>query len=126
MCEWQSKADFTLCMGTSLVGMSADDCVTDIADRYLRYEQGFGSVIVGLQRTQHDHTSSLRFYCKIDELCSILARELDITVPPYERYIPKINPANRLGKHVFRVPYDSSGELTTDLDEMIVLDLSFG
>jgi len=124
--EWQEKADLTLCMGTSLVGMSADDCVSDVAERYIDDDEGYGSVIVGLQRTSHDDSCSIRFYCKIDEMVSLLVRELDIIIPPYKVYAPTIDPENILGKDVFRVPYDSNGDLTTDEDEMIVLDLRPG
>jgi len=121
--EWQDKADLTLCMGTSLVGMSADACVEDVARRYVDENEGYGAVIVGLQRTQYDEISSLRFYCKIDLMMSLLAKELNVIVPEYKTYEPKINPENIITKHVYKVPYNKNGKLTSFKKDMIVLDL---
>lgn len=121
--EWQEKADLTLCMGTSLVGMSADDCVSDVAERFVNEGEGLGSVIVGLQRTRYDDISSIRFYCKIDELVALLARELDMIIPPYKKYKPNVDPKCVVEEGVYKIPYDSDGNLTKDPSKMIIWDL---
>jgi len=126
MCEWQKKADLTLAMGTSLCGMNADDCVSDVADRFRKEEKGFGSIIVGLQRTPMDKISSIRFYGTIDEIVALLAREMDLMIPPYKSLVPDVPEDAQIEEWIFKVPYDSEGKLTTDPDEMIIWDLRKG
>jgi len=126
MCEWQEKADLTLAMGTSLCGMSADDCVSDPADRFQKEEKGFGSIIIGLQRTPMDEISSIRFYGTIDQIVSLLAREMDLIIKPYKTLVPDVPNDAQIAEWVFKVPYDAEGKLTTNPDEMIIWDLRKG
>lgn len=124
--EWQEKTDLCVCMGTSLCGMSADACVSDPAERYMDEGVGFGAVIVGLQQTQYDSISSIRIYGKIDEVVSLLTREMGLQIAPFKRFQPDIPPEAIVGHEVYKVPYDSDGKLTKNPDEMIVWDLRFG
>jgi len=126
MCEWQEKADLTLTMGTSLAGMNADSCFSDVAERYIEEGIGLGSIIIGLQRTPHDHESSIRFYGTIDEIVSLLAKEMKMIIPPFKPIVPDIPDGAMITDWVFNVPYDREGKLTTNPDEMIVWDLRFG
>merc|ERR1711879_940819 len=126
MLEWQEKTDLCLAMGTSLCGMNADACVTEPAERYKDYSDGCGSIIMGLQRTPLDKISSIRFYGTIDEIVSLLARELGLMIRPYKTLVLDIPKDQQLDEFVFKVPYDSEGKLTSDPDEMIIWDLREG
>lgn len=83
MMEWELKADLCLTLGTSLCGMNADRVAVTPAKRALRGERGMlGTIIVGLQRTQHDHLASLRFFATIDDVMRLLAVELQLQNVP--------------------------------------------
>lgn len=126
--EWQEKTDLTITLGTSLCGMSADDCVNNVSLRYadIDEENVLGSIIVGLQRTPLDHICSLRLYGTIDEVVALLAEELKITIPPYKTFVPDIPSKALVKKDVYKVPYNKKGKLSTNPNEWIVWDLSRG
>jgi len=126
MCGWQNKTDLCLTMGTSLVGMNADKCVEKPAKKYRYGQEGLGSVIIGLQRTKLDEMSSIRFYGTIDEIVSLLAREMNLTIVPYKTLVPDIPEGVQIEEYVFKVPYNADGELTTNPDDMIIWDLRQG
>jgi len=124
--EWQEKSDLCLCMGTSLVGMTADRCVSRPAKKYRRYGIGHGSFIIGLQRTSLDDIASIRFYGTIDQIVSLLAKEMNLMIRPYKTLVPDIPKDQQLDEYVFKVPYNAEGKLTTNPDEMIIWDLREG
>lgn len=121
--EWEDKTDLTIAMGTSLCGMNADSCVEVPSEKYNELGQGFGSIIVGLQRTQLDDICSLRIYAKIDTVIALLARELNIAVPSYMPYVPDIPEEAIVGPEQYKIPYDIMGKRTDDPEKMIVWDL---
>jgi len=124
MMEWQKKADLTVTMGTSLCGMSADDCVKDVAERYKDDGEGYGAVIVGLQRTPLDEICSVRIYGTIDEVVALLAEELKIAIPAYKTFVPDIPSSAIVKKDVYRVPYNRAGNLEKDRKKWILWNLS--
>jgi hypothetical protein len=126
MTKWQKKTDLCLAMGTSLCGMNADKCVSIPSKKYRDQNKGLGSIIIGLQRTPYDKISSIRFYGTIDEIVALLAREMNLTIPPYQTLVPDIPKEAIIEEYVYRVPYDSEGKLTTDPDEMIIWDIRKG
>eukprot|EP00494_Astrolonche_serrata_P006913 UN06938 len=126
MCEWQHKADLTIAMGTSLCGMSADKCVEYPANNYIKKNKGYGSVIVGLQRTALDGKASIRIFAKIDQVVALLAEELGMEIPALKPYKPKIPKSAQVREHCFRVPYDKKGNRTKKKSEMIIWNLTRG
>lgn len=124
--EWETKTDLTIAMGTSLCGMSADSAVEEPSMRYSEHGIGFGSVIVGLQRTTSDSISTLRIYAKIDEVAALLLRELGLSLPIFREYSPTFPENSVIEDNLYRIPYDKQGNLTEDPAEMIVWDLRVG
>jgi len=130
--EIQNTADLVIAVGTSLSGMCADDvfitaCETQAGEETDHEGASLGGVIIGLQQTQLDDQSYLRIYSRVDTVVSLLARELKVIVP--RLVVPlqyDIAPDSQLSEHVFKVPYDSEGNLTEDEDEMVVWDLRRG
>merc|ERR1719188_1935507 len=122
------EATMCIAVGTSLSGMNADQvfelqCRANEVDP----ESNLGGVIIGLQKTRHDSSSSLRIYSRIDLVMSLLLRELNIMLPPMKMpFKPDVNPDCIIEPHVFKVPYNKKGLLTTNPDEMIVWDLREG
>merc|ERR1719461_2055889 len=102
-------------MGTSLCGMNADRCVQRPSRQYIENKWGYGSIIVGLQRTQYDNICSLRIFARIDEVVALLARELNLTIPGPKVYVPQIPPEFIHGPDQFIVPYDTDGNLSEDV-----------
>jgi len=115
MAKWKKKTDFCIAMGTSLCGMSADDCVVKPSLRYKNKKKGYGAVIVGLQRTQYDEICSLRIFARIDTVMALLADEMKIAIPPLTPYEPDIPADAIIGPHQFRVPYDTDGKLSAEV-----------
>jgi len=120
MAEWKKKTDFCIAMGTSLCGMSADDCLVRPSRKYKELGAGYGGVIVGLQRTQYDSICSLRIFAKIDMVMALLADEMKIAIPPLVDYTPDIPEGAEIAPHRYRVPYDKYGQLS---DEYTIWDL---
>ena len=164
--EWEQKTDLCLAMGTSLCGMNADrmvetpndnadlatvsqllnnanDAKTQSSAKKLK-AACLGSIIVGLQRTQHDEACTLRLYATCDEVMALLARELELDggedgVRSQAKYVPLLDPAHiismaddksqGLSRKVvgaLKVPYDKQGFLTQDKKQMVPWDLSPG
>jgi len=127
--SWMKKeekaTDLCLTMGTSLCGMNADRMVKSPSIKYLNYGKGFGSIIIGFQRTQMDKYATLRIFSSIDEVMLLLALEMNLPVStkPYTPDIPSSALAEG-NKHIFIVPYDKEGNLSTD--ERITWDLRVG
>ena len=112
--KWESKTDLCIAIGTSLSGMGADCCVHTPAQKFEHMGVGFGSVIIGIQKTGEDVHSSLRIFALIDEVFVLLCQELEVLPTPLHK-----NPrAKRYPKHiepvenVFIVPYDKNGNLS--------------
>merc|ERR1712224_122612 len=72
--EWTEKADLVLALGTSLCGMSADR----VAERCASHP-GKHLVIVNLQPTPMDATSSVRVWGLLDDFFAALVKELKVT-----------------------------------------------
>lgn len=114
LCE--RKADLVLTLGSSLSGMNSDRLVKTCAERAARPPQGtlaYGSVIVSLQTTPHDATSSVRIFATIDRTMQLLAEKLHLDIPSVEHAIPPLPTSHRplgVAEDVFEVPYDSSGK----------------
>eukprot|EP00746_Dinoflagellata_sp_MGD_P163729 gnl/MRDRNA2_/MRDRNA2_91923_c0_seq1.p1 gnl/MRDRNA2_/MRDRNA2_91923_c0~~gnl/MRDRNA2_/MRDRNA2_91923_c0_seq1.p1 ORF type:complete len:374 (+),score=78.60 gnl/MRDRNA2_/MRDRNA2_91923_c0_seq1:110-1123(+) len=79
MGHWQSHASLCLAMGTSLCGMNADSIASECAARST--DTGLGLVIINLQGTPLDASSSLRIWGVLDEVMKMLAQELKLAVP---------------------------------------------
>merc|ERR1719168_100930 len=130
--EIKNTADLVIAVGTSLSGMHADDvfitaCETQAGRVSDHKGKSLGGVIIGFQQTQLDERSYLRIYSRVDTVVSLLARELKLVVP--ELVIPiqyEPAPDSQLAENVFKVPYNSEGNLTEDEDEMVVWDLRKG
>merc|ERR1740130_761080 len=79
----EREADLAIAVGTSLCGMNSDRVVTSAANRAAKGLQGqFGSVVIGLQRTVLDETSTLRIFARCDDVFAMLAQELAVDVLP--------------------------------------------
>ena len=124
---------YMICLGTSLSGMNCDQCVERTAERLRRQNwspsaKQYGSVIVGLQRTQHDDTASLRIFSKLDEFSRVLIEQLSLQsyLPPqgYLYALPADLPVQRvLGNDIYLVPYGNSLSLSLSLSLSISLSL---
>ena len=111
--EWENDSDLLLVLGTSLSGMNADRMVSSSSKRAARGE-GFGAVIVSLQRTPMDSKSSLRFFATIDQVLGLLAEELQLSTtvnPSCEMVIPE---GRQPEPDVFLIPYDEDGNRRDD------------
>merc|ERR1712146_247533 len=96
----------------------------------------FGSVIISLQKTVHDHNSSLRIFALLDDVFRLLAEEMQLdmsegagdaataaTAGATATAIMQPN-AIQLNDHVFSVPYDAAGQRTEGAKT--ILDLREG
>ena len=70
--ELEARADLVVAVGTSLAGMNADRLVHAAAARASR-GAGLGVVIIGLQRTPADESSTLRLFAPCDTAFARLA-----------------------------------------------------
>lgn len=77
MIEWNQRSDLVLAMGTSMCGMTADTVATSVTQR----EGTLGLIIINLQKTPHDHLSTIRIFAPCDKAMAILAKKLHITIP---------------------------------------------
>jgi NAD-dependent SIR2 family protein deacetylase len=126
--HWEQTADLCLTLGTSLAGMNADRVAISTATRSREKDFG-GTVIVGLQKTQHDHLSSLRIFATINTVMELLAEEMQLDVRDAETAETEQSVENK-SRHVFHnLPYDthSGGRLhNTDAAAAMTLDLRAG
>merc|ERR1712072_407179 len=94
----------------------------------------FGSVIISLQKTVHDHNSSLRIFALLDDVFRLLAEEMQLDVSGGARDTTTAAAAEATAimeshaiqpnDHVFSVPYDAAGQRTEDAKT--ILDLREG
>jgi len=100
----KKKTDLCLALGTSLSGLNADRIAKTPAKKYPK--KGYGLVIVAIQKTKLDNICTLRIFAKLNDVMSLLEKELGL------QEIPK---RMLLDDDVFTVPYDQdSGELSQD------------
>ena len=102
----ERDADLVLALGTSLCGMNADRVVSSCAARAQQAQPvqqtqqssadmelttaggggdavpapSLGAVVIGLQRTVHDSTATLRIFATLDDVFQLLAKEMDLNV----------------------------------------------
>jgi len=111
--EWllrtEKTADMCLCLGTSLSGMNADR-IAEAPARHCKAGQ-LGTVIINLQRTRLDASSSVRIWAKLDDALSMIAAALQVAVVPISpaAVAPTVS-AKQPGTEVFVVPYDAQGK----------------
>ena len=79
MVGWEDKAELVLAIGTSLSGMNADRVAMACAKRFER-GQALGTVIVSIQKTPLDGSSSLRVFSKIDDFMSLVEKKMKLVV----------------------------------------------
>eukprot|EP00437_Effrenium_voratum_P042247 CAMPEP_0181463662 /NCGR_PEP_ID=MMETSP1110-20121109/35028_1 /TAXON_ID=174948 /ORGANISM="Symbiodinium sp., Strain CCMP421" /LENGTH=259 /DNA_ID=CAMNT_0023588363 /DNA_START=14 /DNA_END=793 /DNA_ORIENTATION=+ len=77
---WSVRASLCIAMGTSLCGMTSDEIASATAERFA-HGQGEGLVIIGLQRTFFDKSSSLRIWGLCDDVMKLVAKELKVKLP---------------------------------------------
>ena len=111
--ETEQTTDLTICVGTSLSGMNADRVVKTPAKKFAKKGEGFGSVIINLQRTPLDSIASLRIWADIDTVFCMLAEELSLPVEP----IPLPNAVLTT-----LCPYDADG-IRDDSGRLMLLDV---
>merc|ERR1719493_233041 len=74
----KKQSDLAIAVGTSMCGLTADDVFVKCCSR----GSSLGGVIIGFQQTQYDDISSLRIFARTDIVCSLLAREMGLEIPP--------------------------------------------
>jgi NAD-dependent SIR2 family protein deacetylase len=110
MCEWQTRADLVLALGTSLSGFNVDS-IAETAARKQADGEGLGLVIINIQQTPFDNVCSLRLFAKLDDVMERLAIALQVadqvraTDEPYTWRVPA---DVLLAEDVFRVPFDAT------------------
>mmetsp|Transcript_17731 Transcript_17731/g.26558 ORF Transcript_17731/g.26558 Transcript_17731/m.26558 type:complete len:448 (+) Transcript_17731:62-1405(+) len=77
MLDEEDKTDLCLALGTSLCGMNADRMAVTPAKKSFK-KKALGTVIVALQQTQYDRVAGLRFFCTIDRVFELLAKEMNL------------------------------------------------
>eukprot|EP00434_Breviolum_minutum_P024779 symbB.v1.2.021885.t1/scaffold1919.1/size107341/5 len=109
-------------MGTSMVGMNSDRMAISAAQR-AKAGKALGTVIVALQQTQYDSSSSLRIFAPIDRVMQLLSSELDLNMTEMVGMPQPVLDAKM--PDVYRdLPYDKNG-LRSDRSR-ITLDLREG
>lgn len=136
VCE--QKADLTIAVGTSLCGMNADRVVTTPAMRAMKGEaRQLGSVIIGLQRTVHDKDATIRIFAHCDDVFSILADELSLSIadptPEGTYFVPEVLLGRAEEDYIFEsLQYDAAGRraeggaMTLDLRDDVQLVIPSG
>lgn len=130
----ERSADLVVAVGSSLCGMNADRLVSSCAERAricVKEAPAFGSVIVSLQRTPHDASSSLRIFAKIDRVAELLCEELGLELEDLQAtpQIPALHKPLGMDVDVFSVPYDEDGApagKTVEAAPRRILDLREG
>lgn len=113
--EWllatEERTDLVLCLGTSLSGMNADRVASSAARRFAAGggTKQHGLVIINLQRTHMDASSTIRIWAHLDEALQMLAEALQVPVTPLE--VAPAVAAKVPGTEVFDVPYTAQGVL---------------
>jgi len=119
---WETRCDLCLAMGTSMVGMNSDRMAISAAQR-AKAGKALGTVIVALQQTQYDSSSSLRIFAPIDRVMQLLSSELDLNMTEMVGMPQPVLDAKM--PDVYRdLPYDKNG-LRSDRSR-ITLDLREG
>jgi len=116
MLEWEEKADLCLALGTSMVGMNADRMAVTPAQRALSGE-ALGTVIVALQQTQYDKLSSLRIFAPMDQVMTLLEKEMALVVPA-------ASPSPAIMPMPLTVPYGPDGQRSDS--SKLTMDLRIG
>jgi hypothetical protein len=102
------------------------DSLPENAALRARAGKGLGLVIVNLQQTPYDELTSLRIYAKLDDVMSLLARELgivDLVKPMDHNHRPECAEGSVVEDDVFLVPFDEEGNPSP---KKIVWDLREG
>jgi hypothetical protein len=150
--ECERQADLVVAVGTSLCGMNADRVVSSAAERAAeaRTKAGrnkrtswfqsqsnggnqaaaagsaLGSVIVSIQKTVHDKHSSLRIFGLIDDVMSLLAKELGVDADAEDpSHSEQLTHPPKEEDDVFMIPYGSDGLRSTN-GTLMKLDLRTG
>jgi NAD-dependent SIR2 family protein deacetylase len=91
MAQCADSADLSLAIGTSICGLNVDRLVTIPAQKAAKGE-ALGTVIIGLQRTVHDESATLRVFARCDDffqrLAQVMALEVPSAYPKGEYFIP--------------------------------------
>ena len=120
MLEIEEETDLCLCLGTSLSGMNADRCAWTPAKKYCKKKKGNGTIMINLQRTKIDESSSIRVWAKLDDAFQILVKKLDLDMN-------KLRSPPKYKEDIFYIPYDEEGKpLSKDSDKLMKLDFSLG
>jgi len=123
----ERDADLAIAVGTSLCGMNADRVVLSAAQRAAKGISGqLGSVVIGLQRTVHDESSTLRIFARCDDAFAALADELSINVPPAPLKGEFFSPPALVGRsedeYMFPgIPYNALGEHSSEVSTRLDL-----
>lgn len=118
--DTESKTtDLLLVLGTSLSGMNADKLAEKVSGRAIQ-KNALGIVIINLQQTRLDKSSSLRIWSKLGDTFQILSKLLNLDEIEDPVWKPKLDFDN---VHIFDIPYDDKGKLSAELHK---LNLSIG
>eukprot|EP01124_Arcella_intermedia_P010759 TRINITY_DN1729_c0_g1_i1.p1 TRINITY_DN1729_c0_g1~~TRINITY_DN1729_c0_g1_i1.p1 ORF type:complete len:475 (-),score=105.90 TRINITY_DN1729_c0_g1_i1:19-1443(-) len=109
-------ADLVLSVGTSLSGMTSDILVKVPAEKALASPRtAIGSVIINLQATALDSSTSLRIWAPLDDVFQRIAKKLELGMPVMPSF-PE--------EDVFVVPYNAKGR--KDDHSLMQLNLTTG
>ncbi|KAL3907288.1 MAG: hypothetical protein SGPRY_010226 [Prymnesium sp.] len=125
----EQTADLTIAVGTSLCGMNADRVVSTPAGKAPK--QALGSVVISLQRTVLDDSSTLRIFAQCDQVFEMLAQvlALDAVPRPHTKgnfFCPPVLRCPPESAYMLtNLPYDSFGQRLESLieKELLVLDV---
>jgi NAD-dependent SIR2 family protein deacetylase len=98
------EADLCLALGTSLRGAALDSVARLPAERSL-VGRALGTIIVSRQQTPEDGTATLRIFCSLHRLLTLLLRALDLGPPAADQE----RALSQRVRHLARVPYDERG-----------------
>mmetsp|Transcript_8022 Transcript_8022/g.17900 ORF Transcript_8022/g.17900 Transcript_8022/m.17900 type:complete len:563 (+) Transcript_8022:95-1783(+) len=119
--EWETKCDLCLALGTSMVGMNSDRMAISAAQR-AKACAALGTVIVALQQTQYDSSSSLRIFAPIDQVMRMLADEMQFQI---SQDAAAVMPQPTVEPHVYaNLPYRQDGSY--NVNACTTLDLREG
>lgn len=105
-CKWMrhqaQHASLVLVLGTSLGGLNADQVAHNAAERSLS-GRALGMVLINLQQTEHDGTTTLRIFEETDKVFQMLLDEMNIPLPLSSSM------ATTPKQDCVLVPYDENG-----------------